>query len=209
MSWQEKRYDLDQSSVIEELEADVKKQMSDVNYYNQEGNLHLLKCYKLSPAVQNVDVLVSVLLKSLTTLPRTDFLLCACLLREQVTAHADVASVLSIWRDLEAAKFESFWQKAAAEPLTSRLNSVPGFFDSIRQYIVQTLSITYSALSVDDAKRMLDAADDELLDALAEQHQWTVANGQVTLKRTEHNQHIPVPASEAIEFRHLAAMRKD
>lgn len=53
------------------------------NAYDLEANLAVLKLYQFTPMSFNVDITTQILLKALTNLPHTDFILCKCLLNEQ------------------------------------------------------------------------------------------------------------------------------
>lgn len=50
------------------------------NTYDLEANLAVLKLYQFNPATFNMHITCQILLKALTNLPHTDFILCKCLL---------------------------------------------------------------------------------------------------------------------------------
>ena len=55
------------------------------NTYDLEANLALLKLYQFNPGTYKTNIACLILLKALTNLPHTDFVLCKCLLlHEQV-----------------------------------------------------------------------------------------------------------------------------
>ena len=55
------------------------------NTYDLEANLALLKLYQFNPGTYKTEIACLILLKALTNLPHTDFVLCKCLLlHEQV-----------------------------------------------------------------------------------------------------------------------------
>lgn len=56
------------------------------NAYDLEANLAVLKLYQLNPHRFNVDITCQILLKALTNLPHTDFVLCKCLLSEKIVS---------------------------------------------------------------------------------------------------------------------------
>ena len=60
--------------------------------YDLEANLALLKLYQFNPTYNNLTVVVQILLKSLTNLPHTDFVLCKCLLSQEVLEEPQVTS---------------------------------------------------------------------------------------------------------------------
>lgn len=59
------------------------EQQSKENLYDLEANLAVLKLYQFNPNSFNVDITCQILLKALTNLPHTDFILCKCLLYEK------------------------------------------------------------------------------------------------------------------------------
>ena len=76
------RYNPDNLST---LETYVEFQSSK-NAYDLEANLAVLKLYQLNPQRYNVDITSQILLKALTNLPHTDFVLCKCLLSEKIVS---------------------------------------------------------------------------------------------------------------------------
>ena len=58
--------------------------------YDLEANLALLKLYQFNPTYSNLEVVMQILLKSLTNLPHTDFVLCKCLLSQEVLEDPQV-----------------------------------------------------------------------------------------------------------------------
>ena len=70
------RYNPDNIPVLEEY---VQKQIEE-NKYNLDANLALLKLYQFNPNHFQTLVTAHILLKALTNLPHSDFLLCKCLI---------------------------------------------------------------------------------------------------------------------------------
>ena len=68
---------------IKTLEHYVELQVREKGY-DLEANLALLKLYQFNPTFGNMKVVVQILLKSLTNLPHTDFVLCKCLLSQEL-----------------------------------------------------------------------------------------------------------------------------
>merc|ERR1719369_953319 len=62
--------------------------------YDLEANLALLKLYQFNPTHTNMAVVVQILLKSLTNLPHTDFVLCKCLLSQEVQEDPQIKTIL-------------------------------------------------------------------------------------------------------------------
>jgi translation initiation factor 3 subunit K len=70
------RYNPDNIPILEEY---VQYQINE-RQYNLDANLALLKLYQFNPNHFQTLVTAHVLLKALTNLPRSDFLLCKCLI---------------------------------------------------------------------------------------------------------------------------------
>lgn len=69
------------------------------NLYDLEANLAVLKLYQFNPNSFNIDITCQILLKALTNLPHTDFILCKCLLYEkQVTLFTEFCSFLLVMK---------------------------------------------------------------------------------------------------------------
>lgn len=68
-----------------QLEQYVQLQASE-NVYDLEANLAVLKLYQFNPLKFKNEVVVAVLLKALTNLPHTDFVLCKCLIDQEKVA---------------------------------------------------------------------------------------------------------------------------
>ena len=66
----------------ETLELYVELQARD-NEYDLEANLAVLKLYQFNPEFYKTQVTALILLKALTNLPHTDFVLCKCLLAQE------------------------------------------------------------------------------------------------------------------------------
>ena len=70
---------------IHTLERYVELQARD-NGYDLEANLALLKLYQFNPGTYQSNIACQILMKALTNLPHTDFVLCKCLLgQDQVS----------------------------------------------------------------------------------------------------------------------------
>lgn len=54
------------------------------NNYDLEANLAVLKLYQFNPQLTEKSVVVKILLKALTSLPNTDFVLCKCLIESSL-----------------------------------------------------------------------------------------------------------------------------
>ncbi|XP_071534491.1 eukaryotic translation initiation factor 3 subunit K isoform X2 [Panulirus ornatus] len=74
---------------ISTLERYVELQARE-NTYDLEANLALLKLYQFNPGTYQSTVACQILMKALTNLPHTDFVLCKCLLgQDQISGIKD------------------------------------------------------------------------------------------------------------------------
>ena len=67
--------------LTEYVELQVKE-----NVYDLDANLAVLKLYQINPLMYDKNITCMILLKALTNLPHTDFVLCKCLLNERIVS---------------------------------------------------------------------------------------------------------------------------
>lgn len=93
------------------LEVYVDEQSS-LNEYDLEANLAILKLYQFNPHCFRPEMVVKILLKALTHMPHTDFILCKSLLDLQSMPERDVQDILRVMEFhtlLETCQFKEFW----------------------------------------------------------------------------------------------------
>merc|ERR1711978_877893 len=111
------------------------------------------KKYRVVP--DKMHVVVKILLKALANLPHTDFVLCKCLLSQEVLDEPQVKTLLYLADLLEMCQFKVFWQQIHAQVKTIQthaqadsslptqsnfflqadlVTSVEGFEDAIRKF---------------------------------------------------------------------------
>merc|ERR1712083_836636 len=112
--------------------------------YDLEANLALLKLYQFNPTHTNMAVVVQILLKSLTNLPHTDFVLCKCLLSQEVQEDPQIKTILYLADLLEMCQFKVFWQQVHSQG--ELIKSVQGFEDSVRRFVCHVICITYQTI---------------------------------------------------------------
>ena len=71
----------------------------------------LLKLYQFNPNLLNMEYVGKVLLKSLSNLPHSDFLLCKSLLSQDILDDATVKSIQEMANLLESCSFKEFWHE--------------------------------------------------------------------------------------------------
>lgn len=92
---------------LQKLERYVEMQAQE-NIYDLEANLSVLRLYQFGPNFYRSNIVNLILLKAMTNLPHTDFLLCKCLLtQDRVYFHFILYSkfskniILCSWRNLK------------------------------------------------------------------------------------------------------------
>ena len=61
--------------------------------YDLEANLALLKLYQFKPNDFNLNVVCQILLKALTNLPNSDFVICKCMLSQQILKIPEIEKI--------------------------------------------------------------------------------------------------------------------
>lgn len=139
----------------------VKAQVRD-NFYDLEANLAVLKLYQFNPTYFTANVVEDILLKALTNLPHTDFVLCKCLIDPVNAEDAGIKRLVHMHNLLETCHFTEFWRLLAENSEIGK--RVVGFEDAIREYIYHVISITYQRIEKQTLKELLggNISDNEL-----------------------------------------------
>ena len=85
--------------------------------YDLEANLALLKLYQFNPTYNNLSVVVQILLKALTNLPHTDFVLCKCLLSQELLEDSQVIINKFCYRDTKRLNFADHQYSVPCRPV--------------------------------------------------------------------------------------------
>lgn len=91
------------------LEKYVQEQAKE-NTYDIDANLAVLKFYQFNPQALNLSITHLILLKALTNLPFSDFVLCKYLLLPSQMKDDTVKEIIYIADILEQCDFVLFWQ---------------------------------------------------------------------------------------------------
>lgn len=129
---------------LKTLEKYVEEQASK-NTYDLETNLAVLKLYQFNPNMSNINIVYTILLKALTNLPHTDFVLAKCLLLPAVMEDETIKDIIYLADILETCDFSLFWDRVQQTP--ERFNNITGFYDSIRKYVCHVVNITFQTIS--------------------------------------------------------------
>ena len=85
--------------------------------YDLEANLALLKLYQFNPTYNNLSVVVQILLKALTNLPHTDFVLCKCLLSQELLEDSQGIINKFCYRDTKSLYFADHQYPVPCRPV--------------------------------------------------------------------------------------------
>lgn len=134
------------------LERYVEMQSKE-NTYDLEPNLAVLKLYQFNPQYFNIQITCQILLKALTNLPHTDFILCKCLLTEKQLGEDPINQVIYLADILEQCDFQLFWARIRTIPeLTQKIS---GFLDSIRKFVCHVVGITFQTIEKNHLSQLL------------------------------------------------------
>ncbi len=114
------------------------------NVYDLEANLAVLKLYQFNPSFFQTSVTATILLKSLTNLPHTDFTLCKCLIDAVKLEEEPLIRIIELADLLETCNFKQFWVQI--EINSELIMGIKGFEDSIRKFICHVVAITYQTI---------------------------------------------------------------
>jgi len=152
--------------------------------YDLEANLALLKLYQFNPNYYQTQVVVQILMKALSNLPHTDFVLCKCLISQEALEEPDIKTVLYLADLLEMCQFKIFWEQAHAHSNLTRV--VAGFEDSIRRFVCHVISITYQTIEEVVLQELLGLVDENSIKHWTDSYGWKVGtDGQVAVSSQE------------------------
>nr|CAG4646522.1 EOG090X0BWZ [Macrothrix elegans] len=188
---------------LNKLEKYVELQAQE-NTYDLEANLSVLRLYQFGPNFYRNNIVNLILLKALTNLPHTDFMLCKCLLTQDRLEEPQVARVMVLADLLETCKFKQFWEEVAK--CGDLIITVQGFEDSIRKFVSHVVNITYQTIEVPVLKELLGNVNDQVLKQWIVKNSWKdLGNGRVFITSQEDlvkTKNI----TEKIEFENVAGI---
>lgn len=98
------------------------------NTYDFDANLAVLKFYQFNPQSVNLSITHLILLKALTNLPFSDFVLCKYLLLPSQMRDDTVKEIIYIADILEQCDFVLFWQ--TVQNKSELFEKITGFYVS-------------------------------------------------------------------------------
>lgn len=169
------------------LEAHLAEQVARADAeFDARINTALLRLYAFYPHLLNTEVVTSLLAKALTTLPEAHFHLVLCQVPAAVQETPAVAKLTEMEAALQTGHFAQFWELAAAAEVRAVVEKTAGFAESVREFIVLAMQITYSRV---EAPRLAKALNLEVaeLEAQSAAREWTVEGGIVAFKKNAYN----------------------
>nr|CAG4642750.1 EOG090X0BWZ [Evadne anonyx] len=188
---------------LQKLEHYVELQSKE-NTYDLEANLSVLRLYQFGPTLYRSNIVNLILLKALTNLPHTDFVLCKCLLTQDHLEEPHVSQVMNMADLLEMCKFKQFWEEANKS--TELTSAVLGFDDAIRKYVSHVVNITYQTIEVSTLKELLGISEDQALKQWVTKCGWKdQGNGRVFI--TSQDDLVKTKnITEKVEFENVAGI---
>ncbi|KAF8788281.1 eukaryotic translation initiation factor 3 subunit K-like [Argiope bruennichi] len=174
------------------------------NAYDLEANLAVLKLYQFNPTQYRLPVVQMILLKALTNLPHTDFVLCKCLIDQQNLEHDDIKSIVYLHDLLETCHFEAFWD--GIKKVTPLINGIAGFEDSIRKFICHVVNITFQSIEKDTLSTFLGGLPDYQLQVWMNKYGWKETEQNLVFISNQEENIKTKNITEKIEFDSVAAI---
>ncbi|KAK6183562.1 hypothetical protein SNE40_011019 [Patella caerulea] len=167
------------------LERYVEMQVKE-NTYDLEASLAVLKLYQFNPSYFQTQITSLILLKALTNLPHTDFILCKCLIDTAKLEEEQLKGVIKIADMLEMCQFKDFWDYVREEE--DLISGVLGFEDSIRKFICHVVSATFQTVEKSYLQEVLGGINDLQINQWISKYGWSVqANGVVFVNAQDDN----------------------
>lgn len=129
------------------------------NTYDLDANLAVLKFYQFNPHQVNLEVTYLILLKAISNLPHSDFVLCKALLLPSMLKDEKLQKIIDIADILEQCDFALFW--SVVESKKDLFENVTGFYDSIRKFVCHVVSTTFQTIDKAYLSKLLGDIDGE------------------------------------------------
>ncbi|ROT61769.1 eukaryotic translation initiation factor 3 subunit 12 [Penaeus vannamei] len=189
---------------ISTLERYVELQARE-NTYDLEANLALLKLYQFNPGTYQLGVACQILMKALTNLPHTDFVLCKCLLgQDQGMEDDNIKRIMYLHDLLEMCQFSTFWEEK--HQYADLVTGVKDFSDSIRKYICHVIGITYQHIEKHVLAQLLGNIDEQTLQVWMNKYGWKEVESNLVLIANQEETVKTKNITEKIEFDSVAGI---
>jgi len=192
------RYNIE---ILPQLETYVKHQVQN-QAYHFEANQTILKFYQFHPEKTQKMIVGQILCKALMNLPHYDFMMSLYLLPEKLHEEEPVKTLAGLAHFLETCRFAEFWVEA--KTCRELLNTIPGFDDSIRGFIIGVVTSTYQTIPKDFLAQTLNMSGTDL-DALITARGWSQTADSVSFPKVDDSVKMKkMLGGEAIKFEDLA-----
>ncbi|PVD32339.1 hypothetical protein C0Q70_07772 [Pomacea canaliculata] len=173
------------------------------NTYDIEANLAVLKLYQFNPNFYQTDIAALILLKALTNLPHTDFILCKCLIDSNRLNEMPISRILELAEDLETCNFQRFWEELRDIEM---IGAVTGFEDSIRKFVCHVVAATFQTIELEKLQELLGSITDNQAQQWANKYGWTLNNEGVVFVTNQEENIKTKNITEKITFESVAAI---
>lgn len=174
------------------------------NAYDLEANLTVLKLYQLNPHRFKMEITCQILLKALTNLPHTDFVLCKCLLNERLIQENTINQIMYLGDILEQCDFVRFWNRINSTP--SLCEPIVGFKDSIRKFVCHVVGITFQTIDKSLLAQLLGGADDTILKHWVNKYGWKEESKSIIFIANQDENIKTKNITEKIDFENVAGL---
>ncbi|XP_035742566.1 eukaryotic translation initiation factor 3 subunit K-like [Vespa mandarinia] len=174
------------------------------NVYDLEANLAVLKLYQLNPHRFNMDITCQILLKALTNLPHTDFVLCKCLLNESIMQEKPINQIMYLGDILEQCDFEQFWNQILL--MSDLCDRIVGFQDSIRKFVCHVVGITFQTIDKGLLVQLLGRVDDTTLKHWVKKYGWKDESKSIIFIANQDENIKTKNITEKIDFENVAGL---
>ncbi|KAI4502363.1 hypothetical protein M0802_002275 [Mischocyttarus mexicanus] len=174
------------------------------NVYDLEPNLAVLKLYQLNPNRFNMDITCQILLKALTNLPHTDFVLCKCLLNESIMQEKPINQIMYLGDILEQCDFEQFWDQVLL--MSDLCDRIVGFQDSIRKFVCHVVGITFQTIDKGLLIQLLGGVDENTLKHWVKKYGWKDESKSIIFIANQDENIKTKNITEKIDFENVAGL---
>ncbi|XP_054723887.1 eukaryotic translation initiation factor 3 subunit K-like [Uloborus diversus] len=175
------------------------------NAYDLEANLAVLKLYQFNPGRYSLNSVQLILLKALTNLPHTDFVLCKCLIEQQYLEKEEIKRIVYLHELLETCQFPQFWHLIRSKDTKIPVAGITGFEDSIRKFICHVVNITYQSIGKSTLSDFLGGLSEYQLTNWMQKYGWKDLGSLVVINNQEENIKTK-NITEKIDFDSVAAI---
>ncbi|KAF8898554.1 armadillo-type protein [Infundibulicybe gibba] len=185
--------------------------------YDCLANLAILKLYQFNPDLYNPDVVINILIKSLTASPLPDFNLCISLLDERpANANLDdpdpLPALLPLLQELHSllyrCRFPAFWELYRSDVLENLRDNYTvecvGFENAIRDVAIRAVKAAFTRISTERLGSYLDL-DSTNLEAYIKKLEWSLdsSGSVVSIPPNPDNQIEATVVQESIKLPQL------